>query len=641
MCLSGGRAAFDPQRALHCLEDSAGARTDPNTSMGSKIKRLLPWGAIPLFALLACEMPLVGGVSLRVVDLWVPLAALLAHQFGRRGVAAAAIGLLLALYAVNAGWPWVDYSSQYQHYFRTSYFERRPFWPFLPMSLSTRYGSIRPDLGAGIVAFAAALLAGGAGHLRSMVCPRARLSAFSAVPSVVAIAVLPIGLILYREDMGGGFTVFSALDLTLLLYAYLLALGWLGAKPALVIGALALACGFGVALEWLGVARDLSASLALRSVRGAYFFEQLRYGLRAPIHLGIAACCFALGCELRRISLGAPARGGVQWPWVLFAFLLLMWGAGPVHELLTHGAKQPSAARPFLWLVDPRVVPLTALLAGAVYRLRGVACAMAYSLGLVLVGLAWLRFGWIQSVAVPLDEPFMVLAFGALGAAWRERLDNTRTEWHPLHWMAYLAMLLISVPQQFDLEDASQRMLAAASVAALLAGAAGFGWLWRRATGSTRAAAPGGWLAFAALVGALAALGPALLEAGKSLVAAGTGAWLTFTALFTQVQGKGDLSDTSVHLAFVPVYLALVLAAVAAFIESLPQIADDVQVVVASIRRLRSQRAPEAAPVPACPDVDTSWRQFVKRCASVVRWASGTAFVAAISLLLLFVWPNG
>ena len=260
---------------------------------------------------------------------------------------------------------------------------------------------------------------------------------------------------------------------------------------------------------------------------------------------------------------------------------------------------------------------------------------------LPLVGLAWLRFGWIQSVAVPLDEPFMVLAFGALGAAWRERLDNTRTEWHPLHWMAYLAMLLISVPQQFDLEDASQRMLAAASVAALLAGAAGFGWLWRRATGSTRAAAPGGWLAFAALVGALAALGPALLEAGKSLVAAGTGAWLTFTALFTQVQGKGDLSDTSVHLAFVPVYLALVLAAVAAFIESLPQIADDVQVVVASIRRLRSQRAPEAAPVPACPDVDTSWRQFVKRCASVVRWASGTAFVAAISLLLLFVWPNG
>lgn len=600
------------------------------------MKSPLPWVAIPLFAILACQTPPeFGGVSLRPIHLSIPLAAYLAHRFGRRGLLAVAAGLLVALYAVNIGWPLANFSADLTRKDIFGFFELRPVWPFLPMSLVTPFGAVRHDFAVYVLAFAVAIWVTGASNAKPGAAPWPGWRPVNPALSIVATALLPIGLTLYSEDWGGGFTIVSVLDLQLLLYAWVLALGLLGAKPALVIGTLAVACGFGLALELRNVADDLSRSFAFRlHYGGGVYFENVRYGLRSPVRFFVSMACFAVGCELRRASLGDAVGRGLRGPSFLFAVLLLLWGGALAFEILPSGSMLQSIAQRLQLLGDARVVPFVALFAGAAYRLRGVAVVVAFSLLLTVLKLTLLHLE--HFLPVPLEEPFSALSFGALGVALGERLTNSRTEWHVLHWMAYLAILLIVVPQWFDLQDPGQFVWPAAAITALMAAAGLFTWLWQRTFGPSTGGTPAGWLAFATLILLVTSLGPHLMDAATSLASAASATHL-FTELVAQMNSDGELSDASLRLAVAPAYLAVFFAVAAKFLKSLPQIADDVKGVVDWARRLNRGPASAVSPTHAGQNAAGPWRGFATSCARVARWAAGVASVVAGCVFVLSV----
>jgi hypothetical protein len=248
------------------------------------MRLLLPWAAIPLFAVLACATPNFGGAWLRPSYLCIPLVALLAFRYGRRGLLTSVLGMFLALYVVNLGWPWVDYSPRYENYFFRNYVAKRPLWPLLPISLRLGLGSVAADWAV----YAVALAAGWAAMQR-----HATIAAFDRIRIhfgvvLAAIALLPFSMLLYREEMGGGFVVYSLWRPLPLLYLLMLVLGLSPQMRApQVIGALAAASIAGPWFEWsrspvLAAASNGPASAASTSARFATIWPRRRASSHWP-----------------------------------------------------------------------------------------------------------------------------------------------------------------------------------------------------------------------------------------------------------------------------------------------------------------------------------------------------------------------
>lgn len=589
----------------------------------------LPWTAIPLFALLGCQTAF-GGVSLRPSFLSIPLAALLAQRYGRRGLLTVAIGLGLSLYIVNAGWPWVDYSPRYEDYFVKYYFERRPFWPVLPLSLRSYAGTFVNELAVHGIAFVVAL------HLarpRPFV-PAIRLEAMPTAVVVAAVALFPIALTLYREDMGGGLVVFSPVNLLPLLYSSLITFGLCNVKPALVIGALALATATGLSFELLGVAGPLSRAFAIATDLGPRFFEDVRYRLNAPVDLFMGIACFAVGRQLRSLPFHqghaeARPRGAV----VLLAALLALWVGGLAYELVP--SNTGTATFHMLRLAgDIHALPVLALFAGAVFGARGVALVVAASLMLPFSKLVLAQFGVVQTPIIPLEEPFYGLAFGAMGTALRDRSAAVQRVWHPLHWMAYLAVLIVAVPQVYGFDSPAAIVCAAATVMGLMAAALLFGWLLQRAAGTRSDAGSGGWVALAALAGLFFSLGPQVKDAAVALVASGASGGTLIDAL-AQMNAEDGPDGPLWRLLVVLAWLSAVFALLKQFLASLPKIADDVRGLVDWCRQFSRWTPSTAKPSEKDASEKAPWRRFVDRGVRVVSWSRNVAIAFLIGTIAL------
>jgi hypothetical protein len=599
------------------------------------MRLLLPWAAIPLFAAVAYETPNFGGVWLRPSYLCIPLAALLAHRFGRRGLLAAAIGMLLALYAVNLGWPWVDYSPKYENYFVKYFVQRRPLWPLLPMSLRSHAG----NLVANWAVFAIALAAGfAASRSRNPIAEFDRLRVPLGVV-FAAIALLPVGMLPYREDMGGGFEVFSLWYPLPLLYVVLLALGLGGTRAALIIGALAVATIAGLWFEWSKDAIGLGGYYGLVwDGFSGHYLGQIRYGLNVPAHFFATTACFAVGRALRAAAVASgPQRPDLR-PATLLALLLLLCSGGTVYEWVSPWSGQAAAIAHRLRLLgDDLILPVVALYAGAAFRLRGVCGVFAVWIVVTLATLAVVHWGGTDRLSLPLEEPLYVLSFGALGVALGDRMSGSTTVWHPLHWMGYFAVLVLAVPQMFDIQSAADFLLPTLAIAALMLAALVLTWMRRRCAPSAADSAPGAWVALAALAGLTASLGPQLLASAKDLVAAGSATQL-LAQFVAELRRDDELSAALLQLAALPACLSVLFLLLTQWLKGLPQMADDVRGIVVWWRHWRTPppgASTESQGEPRKPDERQPWRRFVARCATVTAWARNIAMAATVAVLVL------
>lgn len=211
-----------------------------------------------------------------------------------------------------------------------------------------------------------------------------------------------------------------------------------------------------------------------------------------------------------------------------------------------------------------------------------------------------------------------------------------KLERHPLHWMAYLLMVLVVVPPEFNLQDPAGLVWPALAVGALMAAAAVFSWTWQRAFGPSEDGTPASWLSLAALAALLASLGPLLVEAGRSLVAAG-GAVALFDAVLAPSPRADDSSssDALLQIVLLPAGLAALFAVTAKFLASLPRIADDVNGIVTWWSNVR-RRQPSVVALAA--NAQAPWRRQVVRVASVARWGARILCAVALVALLLAGW---
>jgi hypothetical protein len=315
-----------------------------------------------------------------------------------------------------------------------------------------------------------------------------------------------------------------------------------------------------------------------------------------------------------------------------------LWGGGVVYELIPSPwtGEVARVAHRLRLLGDDLMLPIAALYAGAAFRLRGVsavfACWAVYTLA-KLVLMQWVGPGRFD---FPLEEPLYVLSFGALGVALGDRISGAMTVWHPMHWMGYLAVLMLVVPQLVDIESAADLLKSGLAIAGLMLAALALTWLRQRSAPAATASAPGAWLALAALAGLFASLGPQLLASAKELLATGSATQL-FAQFVADLRADDEREATWLQLAGVSVWLSVLFMLLTQWLRGLPKIADDLGHIAAWLRHWRSPLAGanERSGGVQPKQEDARWRRVVARCATVTAWARNIAFAATAAVVLV------
>ncbi len=533
-----------------------------------------PYLLVPIFLLLSYSLPAFALLSVYAGLLCIPVAVYAGDRHGWRGVEAALLGGLL-----------------------------------LPFGLRSGLGAFPPELDLYLLSVAVASMAASKRPLRELAPePMPTLGYFAAF------ALLPVSVLIAREEIGDGLAITVAVSLLPLLYFLLFLFGLARRRDALVITTLLVATVAGIAL---GLSHD------------AY---RVRYLLDTPAEFLTGAGWYLAGRYVQGLGEDrSPSTLFRARPRASLAALLVLWGAEPLWTLVERSSGEWAfLARQLAPVGSFYALPLAALFAGLRFRFHGAAIAAIAALAVELAGPA-MRIGGAN-----LGVPFVAFGFAALGVHIGDRLRGRKTEWYPWHWTAYILFCVISVPLMLGPESlqSPEDMAAALAFVALLIGMAFTGRKLLNRTGTQ--------LAPESLRGLVATAGAVLLLLGvlgnlqafwDSIVEAANGIYLGVMAF--REEGIWEPDNQALLAAGAVLYLAMLLAATSKTLESVPPLIEDWGKLrawaKASIRERRlipAARSPETA---ENEQDSTPLPPWLTRTTKTVRWLrNGTALIGVL-----------
>ncbi|MES2626535.1 MAG: hypothetical protein V4628_14720, partial [Pseudomonadota bacterium] len=359
-------------------------------------------------------------LSIWVVDLIIPIAALLGSRYGKHGIVMVALG-------------------------------------GLPLLLSWQYGSLFGGSCMDIYLVSLVVSAMAASKWPG----NSQLSIHSRRAYVLLFLLLPLSVGLYSSE-GSGFQYDLIITFDVVVYLAVFLLGVSGYSTRLVVVTLAGFTIAGMLLEWLQLPGNAQELLGGTHAELPVFgYTQLRnlwigYGLDNPATCFTAVGWFVAG---KTVASMFETHEPPTLPWhrsylpvVLLALVGLGWETNTyVAELITESDSAPT----FMLLGSFYALPCAALLGGLLLRMRGVLLVLVMLLVFVLLD-ALIRANFeflLPQFSFVVREPAAVMGFGALGIALRNRLLGTRDVWWSWQWASYIVITIVVIPIFFSLDS--------------------------------------------------------------------------------------------------------------------------------------------------------------------------------------------
>ena len=337
-----------------------------------------------------------------------PLAAYAGKRYGGRGIAAVALGSVLAiallLWLARAGIGAVSV------WLRPALFGIAD--AVLSVQVHSEWGSLGYTSGLFLSCLVVAWIASQPRPLTTMVGRRV-----ATIWIIVPIIILPLVIEGWREDRGGGIGVSIWYSPFAALCAWLFLLGLSDTSRGLVLRSLAIATVIGVLLT-MHIAPS-GQGFGTQSQESTPWLQRVfgvpwstRYELSEPVTYFALVAYFFVGDYVRKLATSDRVDTGLwRHPYLVLTALSLLWGAGFLEQALF---EREQASVRFSFVGEYLALPVAGLTAGLLLRYRGVAwCIM---LALVLPGAA-LAFGVVfeKSWSIALEAPLVAWAYGIFG----------------------------------------------------------------------------------------------------------------------------------------------------------------------------------------------------------------------------------
>ena len=498
------------------------------------------WLLLLVPPLLAWRSPVIGGAYFEAQYLIVPLAALLGRRFGIAGVMAVALGGLAFVVSVQG----------------------------LP------FGALGGSPGLYLVALCVAAMASVAPFQWPAWPVRDRIAARIALAAPL---LLVISFAAGQSQSAGSAATRLAFffSTSVLGYFAIFAMAARGVRLWPVLAGLVLVAAVTWPLTFAGVlpGRRADPSLAIAFLQ--------------PAQVLAAIAFYAAGATLRG-ALGHRATpwGFWRWPYLAAAVLLLLWfGPDPGIPIRRGGVYGVYIAQVAILL------PVAAFTAGLLRGVRGTMFVTAFATALLAVGFLgrMLEIDLFRYRSLPLEAPFVALAFGRLGAALAAQGAPAAAGSPWVRALNYFALGLATTGAIVG-EGGVARALLGAAFAVVFCLLYYAGVRARRATaGTPREITPEGWLTVTTVVCVAFILAAHAQEAWNEARAQVEGLWYFAGALWETLRDGDELeTGTTAFVALVVALLVLgAIAAVRKSIRDARKVYRDLQAVADYVRRPR------------------------------------------------------
>jgi hypothetical protein len=428
----------------------------------------MPWLLLPILPLFTCYLAITAGLSIWPAYLLIPVAAWLGRRYGTHGIITVAIGSAAALLPI---------------------FELGPF----------AFGG---SVGIYVVALWIAIACSAPDPLQALI-GNGRL--FRSTPLfIAAIILLPIslGVGLHQFEDQGALRLSVALQPLLLFSLFLFGLA--GFPPRRAAIGLIITAIFGIAVRSLGADEALAAFIANPGDPEAAWGMELRLGYRLD---DLAALCTALACYFagRLVeqwrAADQPESAFWRHPYATVVALTILAALGTLSGLLLPPLPRLVEVVGIHGNYDALVI--ASFLAGLLLRHAGIAMCLGLFLVLIAAGnLAAFMLGR-GILLLSLEQPFICLAYGALGVGARALLTGAPIPFKAKRWVQYGVLVLGIIA----IVTSSSELIELASVLLMAIGGALFAlvidWVRRKLGQIGIPITAEGWLELAAILALL------------------------------------------------------------------------------------------------------------------------------------------